>query len=141
MRVIAGSAGGLPLVVPKKGVRPTMDRVKAAIFSSLGDAIVDAKVLPCGTRALRQAGADVRFDVRDIAGVDGAVGVHVGAEICSIKRLSDSRFGLRDIAGIHRAVGIGVADEHTHLHTNVAHGRAIIYTEQRYRNPLRISYT
>jgi len=45
MRVIAGSAGGLPLIVPKKGVRPTMDRVKAAIFSSLGDAIVGAKIL------------------------------------------------------------------------------------------------
>jgi len=36
MRVIAGSAGGIQLDVPKSGVRPTMDRVKAAIFSSLG---------------------------------------------------------------------------------------------------------
>jgi 16S rRNA (guanine966-N2)-methyltransferase len=54
MRVIAGSAGGVPLVVPKKGVRPTMDRVKAAIFSSLGDSIVAAKVLDlfAGTGAL-----------------------------------------------------------------------------------------
>src|SRR5580765_5860643 len=45
MRVIAGSAGGIRLAVPKHGVRPTMDRVKAAIFSSLGDAIVGARVL------------------------------------------------------------------------------------------------
>ena len=45
MRVIAGSAGGIRLVVPKRGVRPTMDRVKAAIFSSLGDAVIDAHVL------------------------------------------------------------------------------------------------
>ena len=45
MRVIAGSAGGLHLAVPKRGVRPTMDRVKAAIFSSLGDAVVSARVL------------------------------------------------------------------------------------------------
>ena len=45
MRVIAGSAGGVRLAVPKRGVRPTMDRVKAAIFSSLGDAIVGARVL------------------------------------------------------------------------------------------------
>lgn len=45
MRVIAGSAGGIQLNVPKKGVRPTMDRVKAAIFSSLGDAIIGARVL------------------------------------------------------------------------------------------------
>ncbi len=39
MRVIAGSAGGIRLAVPKRGVRPTMDRVKAAIFSSLGDSM------------------------------------------------------------------------------------------------------
>jgi 16S rRNA (guanine966-N2)-methyltransferase len=45
MRVIAGSAGGIRLAVPKHGVRPTMDRVKAAIFSSLGEAISGARVL------------------------------------------------------------------------------------------------
>ena len=45
MRVIAGSAGGIRLTVPKRGVRPTMDRVKAAIFSSLGDSVADARVL------------------------------------------------------------------------------------------------
>jgi len=28
MRVIAGSVGGIRLAVPKRGVRPTMDRVK-----------------------------------------------------------------------------------------------------------------
>jgi len=45
MRVIAGSAGGIRLDVPKGGVRPTMDRVKGAIFSSLGDMIIGARVL------------------------------------------------------------------------------------------------
>ncbi len=45
MRVIAGRAGGVRLLVPKAGVRPTMDRVKAAIFSSLGDAVIGARVL------------------------------------------------------------------------------------------------
>jgi 16S rRNA (guanine966-N2)-methyltransferase len=45
MRVIAGSAGGVRLAVPKRCVRPTMDRVKAAIFSSLGDAVIGARVL------------------------------------------------------------------------------------------------
>jgi 16S rRNA (guanine966-N2)-methyltransferase len=45
MRVIAGGAGGIRLAVPKRGVRPTMDRVKGAIFSSLGDAVVGARVL------------------------------------------------------------------------------------------------
>lgn len=54
MRVIAGRAGGVRLVSPKHGVRPTMDRVKAAIFSSLGEMVVGARVLDlfAGTGAL-----------------------------------------------------------------------------------------
>jgi 16S rRNA (guanine966-N2)-methyltransferase len=54
MRVIAGRAGGIRLVTPKTGVRPTMDRVKAAIFSSLGELVVSARVLDlfAGTGAL-----------------------------------------------------------------------------------------
>ncbi|MEP7072053.1 MAG: 16S rRNA (guanine(966)-N(2))-methyltransferase RsmD [Verrucomicrobiota bacterium] len=45
MRIIAGSAGGRRLEVPPKGVRPTMDRVKGAIFSSLGEIVAGARVL------------------------------------------------------------------------------------------------
>jgi 16S rRNA (guanine966-N2)-methyltransferase len=54
MRVIAGSAGGTRLAVPETEVRPTMDRVKAAIFSSLHDGIIGARVLDlfAGTGAL-----------------------------------------------------------------------------------------
>ena len=54
MRVIAGAAGGIRLMVPETDVRPTMDRVKAAIFSSLGERIVNARVLDlfAGTGAL-----------------------------------------------------------------------------------------
>jgi 16S rRNA (guanine966-N2)-methyltransferase len=54
MRVIAGRAGGVRLAVPQSGVRPTMDRVKAAIFSSLGEMIIGADVLDlfAGTGAL-----------------------------------------------------------------------------------------
>ena len=54
MRVIAGRAGGVPLVSPKNGTRPTMDRVKAAIFSSLGEIVIGARVLDlfAGTGAL-----------------------------------------------------------------------------------------
>ncbi len=68
MRVIAGSAGGLRLAVPKRGVRPTMDRVKAAIFSSLGDAVVGARVLDLfagsgalGIEALSRGASSVVF--------------------------------------------------------------------------------
>src|SRR5436190_6667365 len=54
MRLIAGRAGGVRLVLPKNGVRPTMDRVKAAIFSSLGEMVIGARVLDlfAGTGAL-----------------------------------------------------------------------------------------
>jgi len=68
MRVIAGSAGGVRLAVPRSGVRPTMDRVKAAIFSSLGDAIIDARVLDLfagsgalGIEALSRGASSVLF--------------------------------------------------------------------------------
>jgi 16S rRNA (guanine966-N2)-methyltransferase len=68
MRVIAGSAGGIRLAVPKRGVRPTMDRVKAAIFSSLGDAVVEARVLDLfagsgalGIEALSRGASSVVF--------------------------------------------------------------------------------
>jgi 16S rRNA (guanine966-N2)-methyltransferase len=47
LRVIAGAAGGLPLVAPKKGAaRPTTDRVKEALFAALGaERLADATVL------------------------------------------------------------------------------------------------
>lgn len=45
LRVIAGTAGGRKLVAPKGGARPTQDRVKEALFSSLGDRVLDANVL------------------------------------------------------------------------------------------------
>lgn len=45
MRIIAGSARGRPLQAPPKNVRPTMDRVRGAIFSSLGDLVPAARVL------------------------------------------------------------------------------------------------
>lgn len=72
MRVIAGSAGGIQLEVPKQGVRPTMDRVKAAIFSSLADRVPDARVLDLfagtgglGIEALSRGAASVLFVDQD----------------------------------------------------------------------------
>ena len=80
MRVIAGRAGGVRLVSPKNGVRPTMDRVKAAIFSSLGELVIGARVLDlfAGTGALGiealSRGADsalfVEEDRQSIAAID-----------------------------------------------------------------------
>lgn len=46
LRVIAGTAGRIPLACPKGDhVRPTMDQVRGAIFSSLGDLVPGARVL------------------------------------------------------------------------------------------------
>ena len=45
MRVVAGSAGGIPLIVPKSITRPTMDKVRGAVFSSLGEAVPGIRVL------------------------------------------------------------------------------------------------
>jgi len=80
MRIIAGRAGGLRLVVPESGVRPTMDRVKAAIFSSLGDAVMGARVLDLfagsgalGIEALSRGAASILFvdeDRQSIAAIE-----------------------------------------------------------------------
>jgi 16S rRNA (guanine(966)-N(2))-methyltransferase RsmD len=70
MRVIAGSAGGLNLQAPGKGTgtRPTMDKVRGAIFSSLGDRVPEARVLDLfagsgalGIEALSRGAASVTF--------------------------------------------------------------------------------
>jgi 16S rRNA (guanine966-N2)-methyltransferase len=77
MRVIAGSAGGIRLAVPKSGVRPTMERVKAAIFSSLGDTIIGARVLDLfagsgalGIEALSRGASSVLFVEQDRQSID-----------------------------------------------------------------------
>jgi 16S rRNA (guanine966-N2)-methyltransferase len=44
--VIAGALGGRTLVAPRgRSVRPTSDRVREALFSILGETVVDARVL------------------------------------------------------------------------------------------------
>ena len=68
MRVMAGSARGTILHVPRSDLRPTMDVVKGAIFSSLQDLIPGARVLDLfagtgslGIEALSRGAADVVF--------------------------------------------------------------------------------
>jgi 16S rRNA (guanine966-N2)-methyltransferase len=54
MRIIAGIAKGMTLAVPRAGVRPTADRIREAVFSSLGERVVGARVLDlfAGTGAI-----------------------------------------------------------------------------------------
>ncbi len=80
MRVIAGVAGGLPLHVPRAEVRPTMDRVRGAIFDSLRDLVPGARVLDLfagtgamGIEALSRGAASAIFvdnDGRAIASIE-----------------------------------------------------------------------
>ncbi len=69
MRVIAGSAKGRRLEsVPGDGTRPITDRAKEALFSILGNSIVDARMLDLfggtgavGIEALSRGAAEVTF--------------------------------------------------------------------------------
>lgn len=45
MRIISGTAGGIPLEVPKTVTRPTQDRVRQAVFSMISELVPDANVL------------------------------------------------------------------------------------------------
>jgi len=68
-RVVAGTAGGLFLTVPKRfPSRPTQDRVKQALFSSLGARVPGARVLDLyagtgslGIEALSRGAASCTF--------------------------------------------------------------------------------
>jgi 16S rRNA (guanine966-N2)-methyltransferase len=69
MRVIAGQWGGRRLVAPAgAATRPTSDRVREALFSVLGDRVVDARVLDLfagsgalGIEALSRGAAEATF--------------------------------------------------------------------------------
>jgi 16S rRNA (guanine(966)-N(2))-methyltransferase RsmD len=70
MRIIAGLAGGIPLAMPRGAgdVRPTPDKVKGAIFSSLGETVIGARVLDLyagsgalGIEALSRGAASAAF--------------------------------------------------------------------------------
>lgn len=75
MRVIAGSARGRPLKAPRgTAVRPTTDRVREAMFSSLAPVVPGAHVLDLfagtgalGIEALSRGAAAATFVERDVA--------------------------------------------------------------------------
>lgn len=68
MRIIAGSAKGIILKQPASVTRPTMDRVRAAVFSMLGERVPHAHVLDLfsgtgamGIEALSRGAASALF--------------------------------------------------------------------------------
>ena len=78
LRVIAGSAGGIPLACPKgETIRPTMDQVRGAIFSSLGERVPGTRVLDLfagtgglGIEALSRGAKAATFVERDRRAMD-----------------------------------------------------------------------
>ena len=98
MRIIGGSARGVPLRVPRgTGVRPTSGRVRTSLFSILGDSVEGVRVL-------------------DLFAGSGAVGLEAlsrGAAFCTfvekapaaVAALEDNlaRSGLGDRAEVMRA--------------------------------------
>lgn len=81
-RIIAGRARGRHLRVPKQGTRPTTDRVREAIFSSL-----DAQVLAEGT-------SWASLDVLDLFAGSGALGLEAlsrgAAAVLLVERQADA---------------------------------------------------
>lgn len=73
MRVIAGSARGLRLEYPKGAdIRPTTDRVRESLFSSIGDDIIDCRFCDLyagagsvGIEALSRGAASAAFVEND----------------------------------------------------------------------------
>ncbi len=68
MRIIAGSAGSVPIRVPPSLARPTTDRVRESLFAALGDLVADARVLDLfagsgslGLEALSRGAASADF--------------------------------------------------------------------------------
>jgi 16S rRNA (guanine966-N2)-methyltransferase len=75
MRVIAGTARGVPLSAPRgRATRPITDRVKETLFAILGDRVPEVRVLDLyagsgaiGIEALSRGAASVDFVERDRA--------------------------------------------------------------------------
>jgi 16S rRNA (guanine966-N2)-methyltransferase len=96
LRVVAGEAGGRRLVAPP-GARPTPERAREALFSSLGDAVVDAHVLDlyAGSGALAVEALSRRAAVAVLVDRDRAA-------IAACRRNLEST-GLRARARLHAA--------------------------------------
>lgn len=158
MRVIAGELGGQHLVAPRGWkVRPTSDRVREAIFSTLGERVPGAAVLDlyCGTGALAiealSRGAEravlVDRDTRPALGNVERLGLGDRAELvrsdvgrwtaAAVEAPNERRFDLVFVDAPYRLAGRVAEDLNTRLpRLLAAGGRAIV--ESGARSPLSI---
>jgi 16S rRNA (guanine966-N2)-methyltransferase len=102
MRIVGGSLGGRRIPVPKKGVRPTSERVREALMSMLGPTIVGQRVLDCfagsgafGIEAISRGASHCTF---------------VEAEAAHVRALSQTveALGIRDRVSIVRGDAVAV---------------------------------
>ncbi len=98
MRIIAGQARSLRLSVPPSLTRPTTDRVREAVFSSLGERVIDAAVLDLfagsgslGLESLSRGAASAVF-VDNNAAAEKAIKTNM-----TKSRLDQGRFVRRDV--------------------------------------------
>ncbi len=158
MRVIAGELKGQTLVAPRGWkVRPTSDRVREAIFSALGELVVEATVLDlyCGTGALAiealSRGAEravlVDHDTRPALGNVERLGLRERAELVRADvgrwlgqvsgRAETGKFDLVFVDAPYRLADRVAQDLNIHLPELLAGGgRAIV--ESGAGKPLRI---
>jgi 16S rRNA (guanine966-N2)-methyltransferase len=97
MRVVAGSLGGRRLrAVPGNATRPTSDRVREALFSIIGDRVVDARVLDlfAGTGALAIEALS--------RGAASAVLVEQAPQAIGVIRANLEALGLERLAAVRR---------------------------------------
>jgi len=155
MRIVAGTFGGRRLHAPKgREIRPTSDRVREAIFSILGPAVVAARVLDLfagtgalGLEALSRGAADVVFvdqsvfAVRlirsniDLIGVQARVRVIHGPVNQAIHRLAGEGKAF-DVIFMDPPYGKGAVQKTLSLLGDVARAGTLVVAEHDVRDML-----
>jgi 16S rRNA (guanine966-N2)-methyltransferase len=142
VRVVGGIAGGIPLHTPRTDVRPTMERVRGAIFDSLAEVVPGARVLDLfagsgalGIEALSRGAASVIFVEKDrvaVATIERNFGkthlrgdVHAGDVFSFLDRLGEAMQFDLIIADPPYAKAPGERDFTPELLTNCALHRAL----------------
>jgi 16S rRNA (guanine966-N2)-methyltransferase len=105
MRISGGDARGIRLKVPK-GVRPASEKVRQAIFSSLGHNVLDARVLDlyCGSgayglEALSRGASSAFFVDTDTEACRSNVTTAGYADVGRTRRTPVERYLKRNVAG------------------------------------------
>jgi 16S rRNA (guanine966-N2)-methyltransferase len=138
MRIISGSAGGLPIKVPPAVTRPTTDRTRQAIFSMLGGTVIGARVLDLyagsgalGLEALSR-GAESCLFVEQDSRACGVLRENIaktklpGAEV----RAGEAMQTLRALAAAGRQFDLVLADPpYAHEARDVDHGARLIASD------------